>query len=273
MAAMKGDSGLWRIAAIPEEKRGVLIWRMAAIIICLGWAIDFWMRAFVLVTVIREQDILSFPVFIAFYAMAGVLFIVSMFFPRELYIHGGLCWLWGLLRIIDGGSITALSLHILGYLFFTRRGFFRAFPRVKLSVAVLVVLLALASQIRYSVTLLIERCLQLFDFSLLVLISMMIFYPELSKAWQRWKNGPKLLELDPKRFNAHDVTILRKVLAGDKYDSVAKDVDISLSTLKKRIRILFIKIGVQDKTDFLAKYARATIELEEPPAPPPSSAA
>jgi hypothetical protein len=271
MDVLKIDSGLRRIAAIPEKKRGVLIWRVAAVIICLAWAIDFLVRAVVLVTVIREQDILSAPVFITFYAVTGALFIMSMFFPRELYIHGGLCWLWGLLRIIDGGSIVALSLHILGYLFLARRGFFRTFLKTKVSVAALVVLLAFATQIRYSVVLLVEHSLQLFDFSVLVVITVMIFYPEIHKAWQRWKDSPISMTLDPALFNAQDVAMLRKILAGDKYVSIAaRESDISVSTLKKRVRVLYSNLGVQDRTDFMARYSRHTIELATAPESSPS---
>jgi hypothetical protein len=260
MDSLKKDYGFRRVA-IPGEKRGVLIWRVAAVIICLGWAIDFWVRAIVLVTVTREQDILSPPVFITFYAVAGLLFIISMFFPRELYIHGGLCWLWGLLRIIDGGSITALSLHILGYLFLTRRGFFRTFLKTKVSVAALVALLAFATQFRYSVALLTEHCLQVFDFLVLVVIIVMIFYPELNNAWRRWKDSPIAMTLDPALFSQQDVATLRKILVGDKYESIAHESDISVSTLKKRVHILYGKVGVQDRTDFMAKYSHYTFDL------------
>jgi hypothetical protein len=124
-----------------------------------------------------------------------------------------------------------------------------------------VALLAFASQLRYSVTLLVERCLQLFDFSLLLIVAVMIFYPELHKAWLRWKDRPTFLTLDPALFSTQDIAILRKILTGDKYESIAHDSEISVSTLKKRVRVLYRNIGVQDRTDFMARYSRYTLEL------------
>jgi hypothetical protein len=244
-----------------ERKRGVSVWRLAAVIICLVWATDFLVRAFVLEISAREQDLLPQPVFMYFYAVAGLLFIVSMFFPRELYIHGGLCWIWGLIRIIDGGSMAAIAVHLLGYLFLFRRGLFRTHTRAKVFIATLLLVAAFASQIRYSVRFLVEQSLELFDFSLLVVVALLIFHPERRKLRQK-KNEP-FLSLDPARFVAQDAAILQKVLNNEKYKSIASEYGMGISAFKKRVGSLYARLEVQDRMDFMASYADYTITLKE----------
>lgn len=251
-------------------KRDASVWRLAAVIICLVWATDFLVRVLVLEIGVREQDLLPPPAFIYFYAVAGLLFIVSMFFPRELYIHGGLCWSWGLIRIIDGGSMAAIAVHLLGYLFLFRRGLFRTHRRAKVFVATLVLIAAFASQIRYSVKFLVEQSLELFDFSLLVVVALLIFHPERRRFPQR-QDGPIFLRLDPAHFTVQDVAILQKVLNNDKYQRIASEYNIGISTFKKRVGRLYAKLEVQDRMDFMARYADCTIALKEAKAASPDA--
>jgi hypothetical protein len=239
-----------------QRKRNVSVWRLAAVIICMAWMIDFLVRIFVLEIGPREQDLLPFPFSLYFYAVAGVVLIVSMFFPRELYILGGLCWLWGLLRVIDGNSIAAVGVHLLGYLFLFMRGLFRTHFRAKVIVASLIFIAAFVSQIRYGVKFLAECGLQLFDFSMLVVIAVLIFYPE-----RRNSTTPLMLCLDATRFTAQDVAILQKILSNEKYQRIASEYGMGTSTFKKRIGGLYAEIGVQDRMDFMSRYARHTIEL------------
>jgi hypothetical protein len=239
-----------------QGKRAVLVWRLAAVIICLTWVTDFLVRVFVLEPSPRALDLLPFPAFLYCYAVAGILFIVSMFFPRELYLHGGLCWLWGLLRIIDGGSIAAVAVHALGYLFLLRRGLFRTHLRTKVMVASLLFVAAFVSQLRYGVWFLVDRGLQLFDFSLLAAVAVLLFYPVI-----RGSREPLVLYLDAARFSVQDVAILQKVLSNEKYQSIASDYGLGTSTFKKRIGGLYAELGVQDRMDFMARYSRYTIEL------------
>jgi hypothetical protein len=239
-----------------QGKRNVSVWRLAAVIICLTWITDFLVRVFILEIGPREHDLLPFPAFLYFYAIAGILFIVTMFFPCELYIHGGLCWLWGLLRVIDGGSMAAVAVHLLGYLFLFRRGVFRTHLPAKVIVASLIFIVAFVSQIRYGIKFLVERSLQLFDFSLLVIVASLIFYPD-----RRNSSEPLILHLDTTRFTAQDVAILQKVLSNEKYQNIASEYGMGTSTFKKRIGGLYAEIGVQDRMDFMSRYARHTIEL------------
>ena len=72
-----------------------------------------------------------------------------------------------------------------------------------------------------------------------------------------------ILPLNPKIFNAEDAEILKRILAGEKYESIAKHLGIKVNTLKKRIGKLYKNLAVGDKTIFMANFANHQIILED----------
>jgi DNA-binding NarL/FixJ family response regulator len=166
--------------------------------------------------------------------------------------------------------MAAIAVHLLGYLFLLRRGLFRTHTRAKVFIASLILVAAFASQIRYSVRFLVEQSLELFDFSLLVVVALLIFHPKRRRLPQK-KDEPLFLTLDPVRFTAQDVAILKKVLNNEKYQSIASEYGMGISAFKKRVGSLYAKLEVQDRMDFMASYADYTLTLKGTQAVSPES--
>jgi DNA-binding CsgD family transcriptional regulator len=76
--------------------------------------------------------------------------------------------------------------------------------------------------------------------------------------------GDAVLRLSPDQFTQRDVELLGKVLDGEKYEAIANEYGIAVSTLKNRVGILFRKLEVQDRVTFLVQYARRTLILDSP---------
>jgi DNA-binding CsgD family transcriptional regulator len=64
-------------------------------------------------------------------------------------------------------------------------------------------------------------------------------------------------------FTRRDVDMLNRVLGAEKYEAIAAEYGLAVSTLKNRMRLLFTRIGVQDRTAFLSVYARYSLALED----------
>jgi DNA-binding CsgD family transcriptional regulator len=231
---------------------------------------------------------MSPPIFIAFHFGIATLLIVWIVKPREFYVPALFCWLWGLMQLIDGGSLGATSLHLFGYLFALKRGYFRTRTVVKIVVAAVILIAALISQVRYSVVFLIRHGLQVLDFALVAAAVALVFYSDFqeflrqraavtlppkavpSEAEQP-EAAPLFLYIDPLRCTIQELAILQRILAGDKYESIARDYGMAVSTLKRRIRSLYTVIGVLDRADFMVRYSRYTLKFElspEPVSPP-----
>jgi DNA-binding NarL/FixJ family response regulator len=55
-------------------------------------------------------------------------------------------------------------------------------------------------------------------------------------------------------LNEQDKQILERIRQGEKYESIAKGVDIPVITLKRRLKQLFKKLQVSNRESFLIRY-------------------
>jgi hypothetical protein len=261
----------------------MVIGRLATVSICLTWLICFSVRVFVLGISARAQDVMSPPIFIAFHFGIAALLIVWIVKPREFYVPALFCWIWGLMQLIDGGSLGATSLHLFGYLFALKRGYFRTHTVVKIVIAAVILIAALVSQVRYSVVFLIRHGLQVLDFALVAAAVALVFYSDfqeflrqraavaLSPEVAPSEVVPLFLYIDPLRCTIQELAILKQILAGGKYESIAHEYGMAVSTLKRRVRVLYTVIGVLDRADFMVRYSHYTLELELSPEPIPTT--
>jgi DNA-binding CsgD family transcriptional regulator len=96
---------------------------------------------------------------------------------------------------------------------------------------------------------------------LLAFLTVTSFLPELQKF--RKNRSPEQLRLSAKEFSPRDVRMLNRVLRGEKYEAIAREYGLAVSTFKNKIRLLYKKLKVQDRISFLANYAHYSLVLEE----------
>jgi DNA-binding NarL/FixJ family response regulator len=115
---------------------------------------------------------------------------------------------------------------------------------------------AILSQMRYGLETLVDNLLLYAILVLSLALAMILFRPELNKVRQI-----TTLTLNPAQFTERDAEILRKILGGQKYEAIAREHGVAEVTLKKLIKRLYNRIGVEDRTNFLARYANFSIQV------------
>ncbi|MDR2536781.1 MAG: hypothetical protein LBC46_00590 [Treponema sp.] len=74
------------------------------------------------------------------------------------------------------------------------------------------------------------------------------------------KQENKLLLPKP-MFSQRDVRILQSILERKKYECIADEQNISLSSVKKRVRFLYDYLNLRNRASFMSVYEGHTIEL------------
>jgi DNA-binding CsgD family transcriptional regulator len=205
-------------------------------------------------------------------------------FPLQFYLYAGFCSVWGLLHIIDGGRMLGVLLYGLGLAFGYKKGFFKTWPAVKGIVHILVLLGALASQVRYGIPYVMETVLQGLALLIMAGLGGLLFLENLSlrirlEAPHAGTGMATLtppfmvtdseLRLSAPYFSRRDAQILQRVLAGDKYESIALEQGMGLSTLKKRLASLFSLLELPNKKAFIKRYEYHEVVLIPDEAPEP----
>jgi len=234
------------------------LWRFAPLAISFVLMLDYYMWV---ANLSCFQGVLITPErFFIPATITGIIAIITVFFPYQFYIHATFCLSLGLLQIIDGEMANALAVYIFGYVFLYRKGFFKSHKRLKLLAGGMLVAAAILSQARldHDVT---SRLIQLASIPVIIFLATVILRPELQAIHQATqdKRRDKTLTLRHELFTEKDVAILKKILAGHKYEAIAKEEGMVLSTFKKHTRRLFGILRVNDRITFMALYANHQI--------------
>jgi len=191
----------------------------------------------------------------------GVAAAATIVFPYRFWIHAVFCLSWGLVRIADGELTTPLLLYLFGSVFLFRMGFFKSHEVLKMFSGVLLLAAAITSQYRLDHETFTQRILHFLLIFLLLFLVVVVFLPEIKIV--RKKRRERVLSLKPGRFTEEDAAVLRKILSWEKYEAIAKDEGISVSTMKRRINRIFDMLQISDRASFLSRYAGHTIILED----------
>jgi DNA-binding CsgD family transcriptional regulator len=239
----------------------MIVWRIAPLVIALIWIASYVFQFYPIGTYSYEYMIITPTHLYIPVILFGIMIFLTMLFPHKFYIHGAFCWFFGLLWLIDGGLIISLSIHLFGYVFFYRQGFFNKDKKKKLLAGGLVIAAAITSQLRFTDVDMLSRGFNFAGFILVIIFTIVILRPEIQTI--RKKRRKKILVLQSDLFTKKDVVILRKILIGIKYEVIAKEEQLALSTLKKQVRQIFNELNVSDRTHFLVLYANHEIILNE----------
>ncbi|MDR2575282.1 MAG: LuxR C-terminal-related transcriptional regulator [Treponema sp.] len=133
--------------------------------------------------------------------------------------------------------------------------------RIKVSVIIIMLLVAIISQmLLLGITVFLENTLEALVFGLVVAITVVLLLNEWR--FQQEEHKEMTLRLPSKVFTDKDVSILKKILSGEKYDTIARDTGQSINTLKKHVRRLFNMLQVSDRTSFMSLYAKHQVILD-----------
>ncbi|AEF85153.1 hypothetical protein TREPR_0991 [Treponema primitia ZAS-2] len=172
----------------------------------------------------------------------------------------GLGLIFMLVDLFQGDSVTSFLILPLFIALAYKSGIFKPRGKLKGIALIILILVALGSQCRFGLGFLFKSLISIVKVSCISLLWYLFLLPELQGMI---KSGEEeLISLPGDQFTHRDVELLNRVLKGEKYESIATEFGIALSTLKNRLHLLFALIGVQDRTSFLSSYARHTLVLE-----------
>lgn len=237
-----------------------VIWRFAPLATAFIWLVDYIFRIYTYGIPSYQYMIITPESFFIPVILVGVMVILTIFFPYQFYIHGILCLLLGLIRLIDGGLTNALLIHLFGYIFLYRQGFFKTHGCIKLSIGGIIIIAAIASQARFEDVVLLPRLVHFIGSILIIAVTIILLKPEIQII--KKKKRKMVLTLPADLVTEKDAEILIKILAGEKYEAIANDEDLSLSTLKKNVRRLFNILRVNDRINFISLYANHEVVIE-----------
>ncbi len=191
-----------------------------------------------------------------------LMLVVLIVYPLQFRLYAFLCFVWGIVSLIDGASSLGLLLYILGTAFAFRAGFFKKHTERRILIAVFLPIFAIIPQVRFGMNKIILSIIHFFSVGLIFSLIYLLILPHKRRLGKKTARNPNVVYLPAERFSARDIRYLKKVQDGEKYESIAKDEDIGLSTLKKKMKTIYQNLDVYDRTSFLSTYAGYTFLLK-----------
>jgi DNA-binding CsgD family transcriptional regulator len=210
-----------------------------------------------------EKKSFPLPLSLMLMNILGVLVFLYLFIfsPSNYYIYGSFCLVYALTVLTAGGSVIGFLLFLLACAFANKCDFFEKRGKYKWFILISLLLLAIGSQSRFGFEYIFLSLAYIIVMLLLFALAFLLFLPEI----ERFRSQePPVFRLPPADFTRRDLLWLQKIQSGEKYEAIAADHGIALSTFKNRVRILFERLGVQDRTMFLAAYAHVSLVLDSP---------
>jgi hypothetical protein len=263
------------------KNHSLTYWRVVAVVAAIAWMLVLVYTLYMISSAYEKIARGLHPYFVVGLQGASIIACgVLVIFPLQFSIYAVFCSLWGIINIIDGGSYGGILMYGLSLLFSLKAGFFQTHRPVKLSFAVLLLAGAILSQIRYGSEHLIETLLNTLAVSLMAMLGVLLYSKEIQKQVSgkavhedatadvrdmvTSNEQEKTLLLHKATFSQRDAKMLQSILAGEKYESIATQHGISLSSVKKRVKVLYEHLNQPDRESFTSIYADYSIELAVP---------
>ncbi|GHV82451.1 hypothetical protein AGMMS49991_10090 [Spirochaetia bacterium] len=193
-----------------------------------------------------------------FYSATILAAAVLIFRPLKFRIYIGVFFTWALIHFIEKRSVIGIVDYALAGMFAYRVGFFKTWLRVKMGVFLGIVLAALVVEVGARFLFTGTIVLWGLEFFSTVGLGIALFLAEFIQKPRvpALTDGKKSVGmLSSRGISSGDLDILRRILKKEKYESIAASCEESLSTFKRRIHQLFVKIGAVDHDDFCRLYS------------------
>ncbi len=241
-----------------------MIWRFVAIVCMFASGIVLVFNAVLYMSgyEIPKNNIFTPLTGIISCSITMLMLIVLVVYPLQFRLYAFLCFVWGIVSLIDGASSLGLLMYILGTSFAFRAGFFQKHIERRILLVIFLPIFAIIPQVRFGINKVILSIIHLFSVGLIFSLIFLLIFPVIRKLGKKPTRNSHVVYLPAERFSAKDIRCLKKVQDGEKYESIAKDEDIGLSTLKKKIKTIYQSLDVYDRTSFLSTYAGYTFLLK-----------
>ena len=182
-----------------------------------------------------------------------------MLFPLDLRIYVVWIFIFSLLSMAYGSSAVSVMILYCGLVIGHHLHTFTTKKILKFSTLGILYIVCVCFQLRLDNTKRIESLMELLC-ATSTIVTMQIFMKHIIKRINRDIFGELPHEdintyFKEYAFTERDKKMLEEVLSGCKYEEIAANHNLSLSSVKKRLAFLYKKLGVSCQIDFLIKFA------------------
>ena len=242
-----------------KQAKPSTVWRAAAVLmlgICgVGTAVHFFSLDPRYVAQ-ADQDIITLPVFMVFSGVTMLALLVLLLYPLQFYIYAGICAFWGLAYLIDGGGVYGCIMYLSGVYFARRQGFYTTGLTLKALGTALALIGAIGLQYRYGLSVMLTTVLDCVMVSFMGVLWRFVIpcgVPDRAAVPQA-EPVHRTSDLRLWYRSEQDREILERICAGEKYDLIAKTLGLSVRSVNRRAKGLFMELGVKNRADFVHWY-------------------
>jgi len=169
----------------------------------------------------------------------------------NLYMFFALYYAFG--DFLSGGNILGVLYSLLSLLCAYKGGFFRRNGKIKFVLFLILLIGNFLTQLRFGLKFTFVSFVNLSIVLILTAAALLLLDDEIKNFIIAYNT--KILKTSQyPDLNEKDKTYLKAILKGAKYETVAKENDVSLGSLKNRMTEIYRIISVADKTELLIKY-------------------
>lgn len=232
-------------------------WRIIAG--CMGAYISFML---VLVWFLAPEDIKPYYswILLGFLAFMVYSIIYQMIYPLDLRLFVIWVFIFSYMSIAYGATAQSLLIMYCGLFLGKRIRFFAHHKKIKIAIIVVIFVALSLCQLRFPKQKLIDSVMEFWNAASAIIMMHLINKHLLKKIdvdiFEKM-NVPEDIQtyFDQYNFTERDKQMLKEVLAGCKYEEIAINHELSLSSVKKRLALLYKKLGVTCQIDFIIKFA------------------
>ncbi len=189
----------------------------------------------------------------------------QMIYPLDLRIYIYWIFLFANFSLAYGSSAFSIILFFCCFFLGHKIRFFNSHRKIKFTLGGIVIFAAFCCQFRLEKQQLISSVIELVFSGTAVILMLLITRKLMKKINQEVLEvvEPENLEdyFSGNQFTERDKVMLKEVLEGCKYEEIAINHELSLSSVKKRLAFLYKKLGVTCQIDFIIKFSQNSTKV------------
>ncbi len=185
-----------------------------------------------------------------------ILFLIVILFPAKMGLFPILSFIYGtIILVFEPENNMGILLFWLSSVTLHARGFFNQKKKLKEIITSIIFCGLILSELRFGLDVFFNNLLEKLSYTFIYFVSLFFFQIYIKDELDILKNNKKLDLKNYCELRVRDAEWLGLILNGKKYDYLAITYDMSIGSVKNRIKVIFDVLEVGDKQGFLNKYS------------------
>lgn len=188
--------------------------------------------------------------------IAIILFFVLIIFPTKLSLLSLIPFLYGVfILIFEPYNNLGILMFGLSITTLYARGSFNKHTKTKNIIVFVIFVCLILSEIRFGKEIFLKCFIEKIVYSFTLFLFLFFFKAYIFDLFETKGSNKKLDIQKYSELKKRDAEWLAQIVNGVKYDTLAIDYNMSLGSVKNRLRVIFDELKVGDKQGFLNKYS------------------